>query len=323
MTIKQIYDLAIKLGIGADFRSKSQIENALRRKRERFEKMEDWEKGLFDREQFANPYSDTRILVGDPTKPVKRVLAGIDMEAQEMLLAKILGNIDLVIAHHPEGIALAGLDDVMHLQADVLVQYGVPIHFAENLLRVRISEVARGLHPVNHERALDTAKLLDVAFMSVHTPADNLVARFLDKKIKSTKLERVGDLMKMLRTIPEYTQAIKQGAGPRLFVGHEDNRVGKIALTEITGGTEGSPKLYEKLSQAGISTLVGMHVSEKHKEAAEEAHLNVVIAGHMSSDSIGMNLFLDELEKQGIEVVATSGLIRVSRLSPSRGKNRK
>lgn len=325
MTIKQIYDLAITLGREADFRSKSQVEKTLERKRERFGKMDEWEKGVFDMEQLANPYSDTRILVGDSTKPVKKVLAGIDMEAQEMLLAKILGDIDLVIAHHPEGIALAGLDDVMHLQADVLLQYGVPIHFAENLLRVRISEVARGLHPINHERALDTAKLLDIAFMSVHTPADNLVARFLDKKIKSTKIERVGDLMKMLRMIPEYTQAITQGAGPRLFTGHEDNRVGKIALTEITGGTEGSPKLYEKLSQAGISTVVGMHVSEKHKEAAEEAHLNVVIAGHMSSDSIGMNLFLDELEKRGIEVITTSGLIRVNRLKkeqPERTKHK-
>lgn len=313
MTIQQIYDFAIKLGMGADFRSDAEIEKLFARKRKRFEKMEPWERELFDQEQFANPYSDTRILVGNPKKEVKKVLAGIDMEAPEIILAKILGDIDLVIAHHPEGIALAGLDDVMHLQADVLAQYGVPIHYAENLLRLRISEVSRGLHPINHERSLDAAKILNIAFMSVHTPTDNLVARFLDKKIKSATIERVEDLMKLLRDIPEYQQAIRQGAGPRLFAGHEENRAGKIALTEITGGTEGSPKLYEKLSQAGISTIVGMHVSEKHKEAAEEAHLNVVIAGHMSSDSIGMNLFLDELEKRGVKVVPASGLIRVNR----------
>jgi len=33
----------------------------------------------------------------------------------------------------------------------------------------------------------------------------------------------------------------------------------------------------------------------------------------MSSDSIGMNLFLDELEKKGIEIIPCSGMIRVSR----------
>jgi len=58
---------------------------------------------------------------------------------------------------------------------------------------------------------------------------------------------------------------------------------------------------------------VGMHVSEDHRKEAEAAHLNIVIAGHISSDSLGMNLFLDELEKRGIEIVCSSGLTRVKR----------
>ncbi len=52
---------------------------------------------------------------------------------------------------------------------------------------------------------------------------------------------------------------------------------------------------------------------EAAMEKVNDMHMNVVIAGHMSSDSLGMNLFLDELEKQGIEIVPCSGLIRVSR----------
>ena len=49
------------------------------------------------------------------------------------------------------------------------------------------------------------------------------------------------------------------------------------------------------------------------REKANEYHMNVLIAGHMSSDSLGMNLYLDELEKKGIEIVPCGGLIRVSR----------
>jgi hypothetical protein len=56
-----------------------------------------------------------------------------------------------------------------------------------------------------------------------------------------------------------------------------------------------------------------MHLSEEHRKEAEAANINVVIAGHISSDSLGVNLFLDVLEKQGIEIVPCSGLIRVSR----------
>ncbi len=41
--------------------------------------------------------------------------------------------------------------------------------------------------------------------------------------------------------------------------------------------------------------------------------MHVVIAGHMSSDSVGINLFLDELERRGVGTIATSGLIRVHR----------
>ncbi len=119
--------------------------------------------------------------------------------------------------------------------------------------------------------------------------------------------------MSLLKGIPEYREATKLGAGPKIFFGSEDSRTGKIAITEVTGGAEGSPKLYEKMAQAGIGTVVGMHVSEDHRKEAEAANINLVIAGHISSDSLGMNLFLDELEKQGIEIIPCSGLIRISR----------
>jgi len=117
-----------------------------------------------------------------------------------------------------------------------------------------------------------------------------------------------------LEQIPEHREAMKIGAGPKIFVGSKERRCGKIALTEITGGTEGSPKLYEKMAQVGIGTVVGMHISEEHKKEAENSNINVVIAGHMSSDSLGMNLYLDELEKEGIEIIPCSGLIRISRV---------
>jgi ELP3 family radical SAM enzyme/protein acetyltransferase len=127
------------------------------------------------------------------------------------------------------------------------------------------------------------------------------------------KPEYLEDIIRILESIPEYREAIKIGAGPCLFVGSPENRCGKIALTEITGGTEGSEKMYEKMAQAGIGTVIGMHMSERNKQEAETNNISVVIAGHISSDSLGMNLFLDELEKRGIEVIPCSGLIRIKR----------
>lgn len=314
MTTQEIYKLAVQKGIEADFRPKEQIEKILQRRKDKFKKLPEGAKAEFDEDSFWNPYSDTRILHISEDKSVKRVLVGIDIEPAEILLAKQLGNIDLVISHHPTGRALAALHEVMELQCDVLNQYGVPINIAEGLMKERISEVSRGINARNHQRTVDAAKLLGVNLMCIHTASDNLAAHFLRQIVEQKNPEYLSDLMELLWEIPEYQQAMKNAAGPRIFVGSEENRCGKVALTEITGGTEGSPKLYERMAHAGIGTVVGMHVSEEHKKEAEAVHLNVVIAGHMSSDSIGMNLILDELEKKGIEIVPCSGFIRVSRV---------
>jgi len=314
MKVKEIFNLAIKRGIEADFRGEGEIKKLLERKRRKYEKASEEEKKDFDKEAFENPYLDSRIyhIAGD--REIKKILAGIDIGPAELLMAKEIGDIDLVIAHHPVGKGLAHLADVMDLQCDVLSFYGVPINIAEGLMKERISEVARGVSTVNHQRTVDAAKLLKVSLMNSHTPCDNLAAKFLRDKIENKDLPRVEDLMRLLKEIPEYKEAIRIGAGPKIFVGSKENRPGKIALTEITGGTEGSPKLYEKMAQAGIGTIVSMHQSEEHRKEAEAAHINVVIAGHMSSDSLGVNLFLDELEKRGVEIIPCSGLIRISRI---------
>jgi len=314
MKIKEIYNLAIEMGIESDFRGKEVIEKLLKRKKEKYDKLSGEEKNDFDIEALENPYLDSRILNVSQNKDIKKVLAGIDIEPAEILLAKEIGGIDLIIAHHPLGKGLAHLSDVMDLQCDVLNYYGVPINIAEGLMKERIDEVARGVNRLNQQRTVDTAKLLTISLINSHTPCDNLAAKFLKEKIEKENPERIEDLIKLLKQIPEYQEAIKIGAGPKIFVGESEKRCGKIALTEITGGTEGSPKLYEKMAQAGIGTVVGMHVSEEHKKEAETSNINVVIAGHMSSDSLGMNLFLDELEKRGIEIIPCSGLIRISRI---------
>lgn len=314
MKTKDIYEKAIKMGMESDLRGNEEVEKVLGRLNKKYESLSDKEKEAFDMEKLNNPYSDSRVLF-DNGREVKKIMAGIDMETPELMLAKYRGDIDLVLAHHPEGIALADLSDVMKLQSNVLAKYGVPINIAESVIKPRISEVNRGLSPINHDRSVDAARMLDLNFMCVHTPADNLGANYLVNlfKEKESEIETVGDIIKILEEIPEYKEAGKRKAGPMIFAGSEDNSCGKIVVTEFTGGTSGSKDIYEKMSQYGIGTVIGMHMSEEHRKEAEKHHINVVIAGHMASDSLGMNLLLDEIEKQGIEVVPVSGLIRVKR----------
>ncbi|MFA5013157.1 MAG: NGG1p interacting factor NIF3 [Candidatus Paceibacterota bacterium] len=314
MKIKDIFDLSTKMGIEADFRGTIGVQKFLDRKKKKYETLSEKAKEDFDVEALTNPYLDSRIHNIAEDKEIKKIMAGIDVDTAELLLSKELPNIDLVICHHPIGQALANLGDVVEYQSDILSHYGVPINIAEALTFPRMSEVARSVGPGNHQKTIDAAKLLKISLINTHTAEDNLAAKFLKDFIEKENPERIEDLVELLTSIPECKEARRVGAGPKIFVGSPDNRCGKIVLIEIAGGTSSSSKIYEKMAQAGIGTSVAMHMTEEHKKEGEAAHVNCVVAGHIACDSLGMNLFLDELEKKGIEIIPSGGLIRVKRI---------
>ncbi|AKM82286.1 TPA: NGG1p interacting factor NIF3 [Candidatus Berkelbacteria bacterium] len=318
MSIKEIYDLAIKTGINADPRGKAGVKRWLDGEKKKYEKLSNTpaggDKALFDTERLTNPYADSRIHFNKEKQKVKTIAVGIDVEEAEIaLIAAMNSDIDLIITHHPVGKALAALDEVMHMQAEMMASYGVPINVAEGVMRDRIQQVGRSLSPVNHMRPVDAARFADIAYMNLHTPCDNLVFQFLQDLVNKKNPDTVGELIDLLKTIPEYKEATKNNAGPMIFAGSPENHTGRIVASEITGGTSGSKEVYPELVKAGIGTIIGMHIKDESRDEASKNHLNVVIAGHISSDSLGLNLFLDEIEKKGIKIIPLGGLIRVKR----------
>jgi len=199
------------------------------------------------------------------------------------------------------------------MQSEILEIFGVPINVGQGIMVSRISEVKRGLLPLNHNKAVDAAKIFDIPLMCCHTPADNMVTDFLQNLINKKDPETVGDIINVLKELPEYQEAVKIGAGPTVVSGDKERKAGKV-FVDMTGGTGGSEDAFGKLATAGVGTIVGMHIGEKHRKEAEKNHINVIIAGHIASDSLGMNLVIDELEKKGIEIITCSGLTRFSRV---------
>ena len=317
MILQEFYELAIQSGIDADPRGRATVEKELSEARKAYDELKPEEKESFDTERLKNPYADSRILHGSPDRNVNKILIGIDMETPEMLLADRLNQkgagIDLVLAHHPEGRAYANFYEVMKMQADILNRFGVPINVAENQLSSRMKEVERSLLPVNHTRPVDAARLLDIPYICIHTPADNMVSSYLQALFDRESPTRLKDVVKLLKDIPEFREASRNNAGPRILIGSDDQRTGKI-FVDMTGGTSGSKETIEKLSHSGVGTIVGMHMSEDHRKEAEKHNLHVVIAGHISSDTLGLNLLLDAIEKRmPLQVLECSGFRRVKR----------
>jgi len=318
MKLERLYKNTVKIGIDHDLRGKKEITRIIKEEKDKYEKLTKEEKEFFDRERLFNPYSDTRILNGDPETDVKTAIVGIDMQVGEILLTHLLNKqrkrkIDLVITHHPEGIALAQLYDVMKMQSDLLAQFGVTISVAEQLMEKRMSEIERRLMPGNHSRVVDAARLIGLPLMCIHTAADNCVTHFLKTIFEKEKPFKLKDALSILKNIPEYKKAAKSQVPPKILSGSENSRCGKIYV-DMTGGTGGSKDIFERYAQSGVSTLIGMHMGEEHLENAKKAKLNVIVAGHISSDTLGLNLLFDEIEKEEkLEFVSASGFERIRR----------
>jgi len=317
LKLKDIYRAVIAEGRKHDPREKNEVENFLSGVKKEYESLCADKKKFFDKERLVNPYGDTRILYGERLKEVKNILTGIDMETQELLLAEALSRrgkrIDLVLSHHPEGGALLALHRVMDIQTDLLEDAGVPRKKSKKLLDERIIEVSRKLHSANVMRPVDAAKFLGIPYMCAHTVADNCVSDYLSKLVEKNKPKTIASLMDLLLEEPEYRYAASIGAGPRIILGKPLNQCGKV-LMEMTGGTGGSKKIFPELVKAGVKTILSMHISEENFKKAKKHKLSIIIAGHIASDSMGMNLLLGGIDPADkLNIIPCSGYIKVDR----------
>ncbi|MBP6859731.1 MAG: NGG1p interacting factor NIF3 [Candidatus Magasanikbacteria bacterium] len=317
ISLKEAYDLGLKMGKEADPRGKNRVNNFLDRVKKEYAGMSQSEQEYFDKEKLVNPYDDCRIHTGKSEVLIKRVLVGIDVGAAEVLLATQLSErgkkIDAVIAHHTIGGSKAALTGVMEMNIDRYGDNGMPIHIAEKIVADRQEEVFRSLHAHNHYQVVDVARPLGVNLMNLHTATDNLVDQFLQDFLTKKNPQTIGEVLEALLEIPEYQEAKRRGVGPVIVAGNPKSRIGRFVL-EMTGGVNPAGPAYPEISRSGISTIIAMHIKEGARIKIIECNMNAVVTGHMSSDSLGMNLYLDELEKRGVEIVPCGGLIRVSRV---------
>ncbi|MDK2463489.1 MAG: hypothetical protein QI223_01765 [Candidatus Korarchaeota archaeon] len=62
----------------------------------------------------------------------------------------------------------------------------------------------------------------------------------------------------------------------------------------------------------GVDTVIYIHLELGDLSALRESGVrgNLIVTGHIASDSVGINLLIDELESRGIEVITYGGIIR-------------
>jgi len=243
-------------------------------------------------------------------KNIKKVLMGVDMDTAELMLAKQLGY-DCVVSHHPRNTNVDMLD-VLHDHFGKLEALGVPKNKSQKLLEERKNELSYNQHVSNSRRSESAAKLLNMPFMCIHTPTDiigeAIVQEFLDKKFKSKTDIKVQDVVEALEEIPEYKNSARK---PVVRVGSKESYAGKVYVL-MSGLTGPGAKILKEFFEAGVGTLVMMHIPEKDAKEIKEQNIgNVIIAGHMSSDSLGINKLAQEWKKKGVETTMMSGIVEI------------
>ncbi len=252
--------------------------------------------------------ADSGILVRGEN--LRKVFAGIDMATPELLLAREMGA-DLVLSHHPQaGAPEVFFYQVMERQIDKMVEAGIPVNRAQKALRQQAGKVERSSHSENYDRVASAARVMNVPYMNLHVPVDVIAEDFvqsrLDQALAGKHRATLLDVLVVLQEIPEYQRAL---AKPVIRVGGEKDYAGRV-LVLMAGGTNGGEQVFRAYFEAGIGTIVCMHLPEEVRKAVLDQNIgNVIVAGHMASDSIGMNIVCSELEGLGLEVVRMGGII--------------
>ena len=243
-----------------------------------------------------------------PGENIKKVIMGVDMDTAELLLAKQLGY-DCVVSHHPKN-TNPDMLDVMDTHILRLEKLGVPRNRSQKALNKRKDNLSYAKHVTNTRRSESAAKLMNMPYVSLHTPADiigeAIVQKHLDEKFGSKPETTLGDIVTALEEIGEYKNSARK---PVIRVGNKKSFAGKIYVL-MSGYTGPGADILKQYFEGGVGTLILMHIPEADVKALKEHNYgNVIVAGHMSSDSLGMNVIADEWRKQGVEVTMISGVV--------------
>jgi hypothetical protein len=248
-------------------------------------------------------------------KGLKKALFGVDVEVGELLYASQAG-FDVVVAHHPvgDGGASVQFTDVMWRQVEQMTDEGIAEPVARAAVAERVAAVHRRRHQLNHNRVLDTARLIGLPLLNIHLPPDIVTRRYLQGLLAETVHPgtTAGALLEVLGAIPEMRGSLVK---PELWIGDLENPVGR-ATVAIAGGTNGGYPVFRTYYAAGVRTILAMHIDDAdfgRLKAEVPADCNFVVTGHMPSDSIGINRLIWGLEDRGLECTRTSGIIGVPR----------
>jgi len=241
---------------------------------------------------------------------IRRILFGIDLKAPELKVAADLG-FDCALSHHPVGGSSAlRFHEVLERHVAQMIGAGVPREVAEDTMRETI-ESRRVLNSmVNYDHDPSVARLLDLPYLNIHTPLDEIGRRRMaEAAVVLGESATVAELIDhFYETFGEFRNAATR---IEIRVGDASHRLGRVVVSH-GAGTNGGYPVAKAYFDHGIDTVIYIHCRPNDAEklrAEYGAAKTLIVTGHIASDSVGINPYVERLRDEGLGVTTFSGII--------------
>ncbi|MDX1535034.1 MAG: hypothetical protein R3291_05390 [Thermoplasmata archaeon] len=244
-----------------------------------------------------------------PGNDLQRLLVGIDIGAADLLMAHGQG-FDGVIAHHPVGPASIHFHHVLARHKELMREAGVPEDVANRAVQALSDPIETGRHADNYDRVPAVARLLQLPFLNIHQPWDEMGRRRMTEALQRLGPEAtLSDAIATLQALPEFAAAETQ---IEVRLGKPEHPLGRWVVAHGAGTNGGYPVAKAYFSH-GLDTLVYIHIApgelQRLREDADLVGKNLIVTGHIASDSLGIAPFVQRIRDEGLEVVAIGGFL--------------
>lgn len=246
-----------------------------------------------------------------PAERVSTLLAGLDIDTGDLLLARDVGY-DAVLAYECTGTeAELTAWQVYHRHIELLTSAGVPQYAAEEAVLDRIDMRRQATHMANFDRVSGAAHLAGVPFLNIKSPVDELgrktMQRAVDDLLRSDKQATVAEVCAHLSaSFIEFQHAPTQIAVP---LGNAESLAGRTVVVHGASLDAGAA-IARAYFGHGIDTIIYVNIStEELRKLRLTETGNMIVTGRVASLSIGLNLYLDTLEARGVEVTRLNGVL--------------
>jgi hypothetical protein len=238
---------------------------------------------------------------------LSRILVGLDVGAAELKIAHDLG-FDAVVAHHP--VRRQGFWQVFERHRELMRSAGVPDEAVRAALDERSAAMRLSAETANDDHVVSVARLLRMPFLNVHLPLDEYGRRAITETVASCLRDNANaSVQEVAGAIGQLATFRRLQADPVVVYGAGNAPAGRVVVSLAAGTNGGFPVAAAYLAH-GIDTVIYMHIDAADLGRLRRSELcgNLIITGHVPGDGIGMDAFVCELRRRGLEVTTFSGV---------------